>query len=100
MEPFLPLGEVSVMDGAEVKEVGTILSLVKPDGTIVVQGRSPPLDEGCVLYSRVVELQEDVREGEGIGRWTAKFEASTFLEENLYGCGEKGGGGTRTIRTM
>ncbi|CAM9884908.1 unnamed protein product, partial [Pylaiella littoralis] len=58
VEPILPLGEVS-MDGAKVKEVGTILSLVESDGTIVVQGRSPPLDEGCVLSSCVVELQED-----------------------------------------
>lgn len=53
------------MDGAKVKEVGTILSLVESDGTIVVQGRSPPLDEGCVLSSCVVELQEDVRQGRG-----------------------------------
>lgn len=60
LEPILPLGEVS-MNGAEVKKVGVILSLVEADGTIVVQGESPPLDEGCVLSSSVVELQEDVR---------------------------------------
>lgn len=59
----MPLGEVS-MDGAEVKKVGIILSLVEADGTIVIQGESPPLDEGCVLSSCVVELQEDVRNSE------------------------------------
>lgn len=43
------------MDGTEVMEVGTILSLVEADGTIVVQGTqgSPPLDEGSVLASHV-----------------------------------------------
>lgn len=41
------------MDGAEVMEVGIILSLVEADGTIVVQGTQgqPPLDEGSVLSS-------------------------------------------------
>ncbi|CAM9295855.1 unnamed protein product, partial [Hapterophycus canaliculatus] len=52
-EPILPLGEVS-MDGAEMKKVGVILSLVEAAGTIVVQGQSPPLDEGCVLASSIV----------------------------------------------
>lgn len=49
------------MDGAEMKKVGVILSLVEAAGTIVVQGQSPPLDEGCVLASSTVELQPDVR---------------------------------------
>ncbi|CAM9090102.1 unnamed protein product, partial [Scytosiphon promiscuus] len=58
LEPILPLGEVS-MDGEEMKKVGVILSLVEAAGTIVVQGESPPLDEGCVLVSSLVELQPD-----------------------------------------
>lgn len=59
----MPLGEVS-LDGAQMKEVGVILSLVEADGTIVVQGESPPLDEGCVLSSCVIELQQNVRKKE------------------------------------
>lgn len=64
LEPILPLGEVS-LDGADVQEVGKILSLVEADGTIVVQGKQGlVLDEGCVLASRVVELKENVRGGQ------------------------------------
>lgn len=39
------------MDGADVMEIGTILSLVEADGTIVIQGApgKPPLNEGSVL---------------------------------------------------
>lgn len=39
------------MDGADVVEIGTILSLVEADGTIVIRGASgkPPLNEGSVL---------------------------------------------------
>lgn len=39
------------MDGADVMEIGTILSLVEADGTIVIQGvpGKPPLNEGSVL---------------------------------------------------
>ncbi|CAM9696264.1 unnamed protein product, partial [Laminaria digitata] len=49
-EPILPLGEVS-MDGADVVEVGSILSLLEADGTIVIRGApgKPPLNEGSVL---------------------------------------------------
>lgn len=50
IESILPLGEVS-LDNTEVTPAGTILSLVEPDGTIVIQGieGEPPLDEGSVL---------------------------------------------------
>ncbi|CAM9737135.1 unnamed protein product, partial [Ectocarpus fasciculatus] len=59
LEPILPLGEVS-LDGADVQEVGKILSLVEADGTIVVQGKPGlVLDEGCVLASRIVKLKEN-----------------------------------------
>ena len=39
------------MDGADVMEIGTILSLVEADGTIVIRGVAgkPPLNEGSVL---------------------------------------------------
>lgn len=58
-EAILPLGEVS-MDGSEVMEVGTILSLVETDGTIVIQGTAgmPPLAEGSVLTAIAKVRQE------------------------------------------
>lgn len=78
----MPLGEVS-LDEAEVKQVGVIKSLVETDGTIVIEGESPPLDEGCVLASCVSELQADVRNTraceerlmEGGGGWEGGREA-------------------------
>lgn len=52
------------MNGAEVLEVGTILSLVEADGTIVIRGTpgKPPLDEGSVLSALSEKEGDEVRE--------------------------------------
>ncbi|CAN0379463.1 unnamed protein product, partial [Ectocarpus sp. 12 AP-2014] len=83
LEPILPLGEVS-LDGAEVQEVGKILSLVEADGTIVVQGKPGlVLDEGCVLASRVVEPKEN---GEPSGEATGATEPLGRIHEIFGPC--------------
>ncbi|CAM9721954.1 unnamed protein product, partial [Ectocarpus sp. 6 AP-2014] len=83
LEPILPLGEVS-LDGAEVQEVGKILSLVEADGTIVVQGKPGlVLDEGCVLASRVVEPREN---GEPSGEATGATEPLGRIHEIFGPC--------------
>lgn len=69
------------MDDDQDMEVGTILSLVETDGTIVVKGKagSKPLDEGSVLSSAVhgveVSLSHPILRMDHLGReWTRRDE--------------------------